>query len=158
LSGAAELSTLGHIDTPANKYPLHHIILGQGNSRRVLVAAGIHGDEPAGVETICVFFESGIYKSYLDKWELIVLPCINSYGFEHDTRENHDKMDLNRLLKVDSPPQEVTLAKSIFKPSIFDLTLELHEDCTAMVTIYFRNPTSLTELNWEIKSSMRQKK
>jgi predicted deacylase len=28
-------------------------VLGEGNQRKALISAGIHGDEPSGVETIC---------------------------------------------------------------------------------------------------------
>ena len=129
LTHNTQISTLGHIKFATNKYPFQKIILGDRNPRRVLISAGIHGDEPAGVESICSFLESGRYKPYLDEWEITILPCINPYGFENDTRENHKNKDLNRLFKVHNPPREVQLAKSIFKPSYFDITIELHEDC-----------------------------
>ena len=64
----------------------------------------------------------------MDEWEITILPCINPYGFENDTRENHGDQDLNRLFKDQLPPLEVQLAKSTFKPSYFDITIELHED------------------------------
>ena len=37
-------------------FPLLKIILGKGNPKRVLLSAGIHGDEPAGVETGGLFY------------------------------------------------------------------------------------------------------
>ncbi len=129
LSGVAQIKTLRQIETPSGNYPFQSITLGDNNSRHLLISAGIHGDEPAGVETICAFLESGKYKPFLSQWEITLLPCINPYGFEYDTRENHNNKDLNRLFKDESPLPEVVLTKSIFKPSYFDLTLELHEDC-----------------------------
>jgi len=128
LNHNAQISTLGHIKFATNKYPFQKVILGDHNPRRVLISAGIHGDEPAGVESVCAFLESGRYKAHLDEWEITILPCINPYGFENDTRENHDNKDLNRLFKDQLPPLEVQLAKSTLKPSYFDITIELHED------------------------------
>ena len=129
LNNTLQTSTLGHIKYSDKKYPFNKIILGNHNPRKALISAGIHGDEPAGIETICSFLENGRYKAHLDQWEITILPCINPYGFENNTRENHEKKDLNRLFNDHNPPLEVQLAKSIFKPSYFDISIELHEDC-----------------------------
>jgi len=129
INNTMQIFTLGHIKTPDKKYPFHKIILGNHNPRKVLISAGIHGDEPSGIETICSFLENGRYKPHLDQWEITILPCINPYGFENDTRENHVNKDLNRLFKDPKPPLEVQLVKSSFKPSYFDISIELHEDC-----------------------------
>ena len=123
LNHNSQTSTLGHIKSSTKKYPFKKILLGAHNPKRVLISAGIHGDEPAGVESVCAFLESGRYKAHLDEWEITILPCINPYGFENDTRENHDNQDLNRLFKDQLPPLEVQLAKSTFKPSYFDITI-----------------------------------
>ena len=40
------------------KYSLLKFILGEGNKRKALMSTGIHGDEPGGVEAICIFIES----------------------------------------------------------------------------------------------------
>ncbi len=129
LNNTVQIFTLDHIKHSTNQYPFQKILLGVNNPRRVLISAGIHGDEPAGIEAICSFLENGRYKVHLDQWEITILPCINPYGFENDTRENHENKDLNRLFKDHKPPHEVQLAKSIFIPSYFDISIELHEDC-----------------------------
>jgi len=129
LDNTIQIFTLDHIKYPNNKYPFHKILLGNHNRKKALISAGIHGDEPAGVEAICTFLENGRYKTHLDQWEITILPCINPYGFENDIRENHENKDLNRLFKDHKPPHEVQLAKSIFMPSYFDISIELHEDC-----------------------------
>ena len=129
LNHNAKISTIGHIKYSNTKYPFQKIILGSHKSNRILISAGIHGDEPAGVEAICTFLENKRFEDYLDKWEITILPCINPYGFEKNIRENHETRDLNRLFKDQDPPLEVKLAKSIFSPSYFNITIELHEDC-----------------------------
>jgi murein peptide amidase A len=108
-------------------YPLIKLVLGKGNPRRVLISAGIHGDEPAGVETILSFLENNHYSSYINNWEITLLPCINPYGYEFGTRKNHDEKDLNRLFKEVQPETEVSFAQTVLsKP--FELTIDLHED------------------------------
>ncbi len=124
LSGNGALVPLGAIASPAGTYSVKKAVLGQGGRRRVLISAGIHGDEPAGVEAVCAFVER---NTGLGDWEATCLPCINPYGYEHGIRENGEAVDLNRVFHTGSPPEEVRLVQSVFdKP--FDLTLELHED------------------------------
>ena len=158
LKNISEVHTLGSIQNLNKNYPFKKIFIGQGNSRRVLISAGIHGDEPSGIETICAFIESCKYRSYLNKWDFIFLPCINPYGFEHDIRENHDKKDLNRLFKLASPPLEVRLAKSIIESSYFNLTLELHEDSDSHGYYLFQksNKPFGIELGYKIIESVKK--
>jgi len=121
------IETVRTLDTPNKNYPLIKIVVGKGNLRRILISAGIHGDEPGGVETILKFFEKNYHHKYADTYEFTILPCINPHGYEYGTRENHQKQDLNRLFKSEKPPEEVEFAQSILN-SKFELTLELHED------------------------------
>ena len=113
--------------TAAGTYPLIKIVLGQGNTRRALISAGIHGDEPGGVETVVKFLQENRHSPYMDEWEITLLPCINPYGYEFGIRENHQGKDLNRLFKVENPPLEVVFAQSIMETG-FELSIELHED------------------------------
>ena len=151
LNTTVQILTLDYIKYSNKKYPFHKIILGDQNQRRALISAGIHGDEPAGIETICSFLENGRYKAHLDQWEITILPCINPYGFENDTRENHEKKDLNRLFKDHDPPLEVQLAKSIFKPSYFDISIELHEDCDSYGYYLFQKSNKRNGLEIGVK-------
>jgi predicted deacylase len=95
--------------------------------KKILISGGIHGDEPAGVETICVFLERGEFRPFEKNWEFTLLPCLNPFGYEYGTRNNHEDMDLNRLFKSAMPPAE-TLAAMETLAAPFDVTLELHED------------------------------
>jgi murein peptide amidase A len=115
------------LETPDKNYSLIKFVLGKGNRHKALISAGIHGDEPGGVEAICSFLENNRFEKFSDKWELTFLPCLNPYGYEYGSRENHKGKDLNRLFKHDSPPSEVVFAKSNFDQD-YDLTIELHED------------------------------
>ena len=127
LDGTGELVSLGEIDHLTSSHPIQKMVLGAGNSKKVLISAGIHGDEPAGVETLRSYLERKEYSQFLQNWEITLIPCINPFGYEYGTRENHDGVDLNRQFKSLSPPKEVALVQSVFQ-SPYDLTLELHED------------------------------
>ena len=115
------------LDTADKEYSLVNFVLGEGNQRKALISAGIHGDEPSGVETICALLENKRFESFSDEWELTILPCINPYGYEYGTRENQNGKDLNRLFKNIDPPIEVAFAKTFLEKS-YELTIELHED------------------------------
>jgi murein peptide amidase A len=108
-------------------YPLVKIVLGKRKPRRVLISAGIHGDEPAGIETILSFLENKYYSPYIKDWEITLLPCINPHGYEYGIRENHNEKDLNRLFKEAQSVTEVSFAQSVLSTP-FELTIELHED------------------------------
>lgn len=122
-----ELTVCGEVQSGSHIYPLVKIVLGRGKSKRALISAGIHGDEPAGVETICSFLEQKEFLEFTSGWELTLLPCINPTGYELKTRENHESRDLNRLFKTEVSCPEMVYVKNIFERP-YDLDLELHED------------------------------
>jgi hypothetical protein len=127
LNPVGELTEVDSLSTENRNYPLIKIVLGKGNPRRILISGGIHGDEPAGVETICAFLENRLYKNFLKDWEFTLLPCINPSGFEAGTRNNQDDIDLNRKFKEAQVPLEVDFVKTVLDQP-YDLDLELHED------------------------------
>ena len=121
------IETIKTYQTSAGLYPLIKIVLGKGNSLRALISAGIHGDEPGGIESILNFLKNSEYLDYINEWEITLLPCINPYGYEFGTRTNHQGKDLNRLFKLKNPPEEVVFAQSILETD-FKLIIDLHED------------------------------
>jgi len=127
LDGVGRWVRLGEVSSSATSHSIEKIILNKGRSKRVLISAGIHGDEPAGVETIYSFLKKKDYQKYSEEWEITLVPCVNPFGYEANARENHDGVDLNRKFNSSSPPKEVVLAQKLFD-SPFDLTIELHED------------------------------
>ncbi len=127
LNPVGELTEVDTLPAGNRDYPLIKIVLGKRNPRRVLISGGIHGDEPAGVETVCAFLENKLYQNFLENWEFTLLPCINPSGFEAGTRNNQDDIDLNRKFKEDQVPREVAFVKNILEHP-YDLDLELHED------------------------------
>ena len=130
LHSQGEFIICGEVKSESQTYPLVKIVMGKGNPKRALISAGIHGDEPAGVETICSYLEQNLFHQFSSEWELTLLPCINPTGFELNIRENHEGKDLNRLFKNDSSCPEILYVKSMFDRP-YDLDLEFHEDVDA---------------------------
>ncbi len=138
LDGAGRWVRLGEVSDAIKSHSIEKIIFGEGNDKRVLISAGIHGDEPAGVETICSFIKNNDYRNFLQNWEIIIVPCINPFGYEANIRTNHEGLDLNRKFKSTDPSQEVIIAKNLFD-SPFDLTIELHEDVDSSGYYFFHS-------------------
>lgn len=138
LEGAGKWSPVGEVASATSSQSIEKIVLGVSDAKRVLITAGIHGDEPAGVETVCSFIERKEYKKFLPNWEITIVPCINPFGYENNTRSNHEGVDLNRKFKSPAPPIEVVLAQSLFD-SVFDMTIELHEDIDSSGYYFFHS-------------------
>ena len=93
---------------------------------KILISAGIHGDEPAGVEAILTFLEQHLPR-WRDQFHFDVFPCLNPFGFSHNLRENSDGIDINRTFE-DEPTVEARAVQLVLEHSKYDLFIEFHED------------------------------
>lgn len=121
------------IGTLKNEHPIYMLSYGKGD-RRVALSAGIHGDEPAGVEALLCFLEGGLdtVNGGVRKWEkdfrFTLFPCTNPTGYESGTRGNIIGVDLNRRFGSNDPPEEVSIVESVLRGIRFDLYMDFHED------------------------------
>lgn len=95
---------------------------------RVVISAGTHGDEPAGVEAALRLLERG--GETLRAFEWVVFPCVNPAGYLADTRENGAGVDVNRSFENDAAEEAVALKRAL-GDAWFDLFVECHEDSEA---------------------------
>src|SRR3972149_8019680 len=117
-------------------HPIYVLQYGEGD-KGVFLSAGMHGDEPAGVEALLRFLElsnrrtgEGIKKWY-DKYQFTIIPCINPTGIEKGIRENIKGIDLNREFggkAVKDTPEEVMIVQLAVEGKRFDLYIDFHED------------------------------
>jgi protein MpaA len=92
---------------------------------KILISAGIHGDEPSGVESVLFLLENN--PSWLNAFDLSIFPCVNPWGYERNTRTNELAHDVNRQWRKTGSP-EVRLCQKCLKGQHYDLTCCLHED------------------------------
>ena len=94
----------------------------------IAIAAGIHGDEPAGPWALLDLVESG----GLDPaFSYRVWPCTNPTGYDAGTRAAADGSDLNRTFDRGGRSPEARAILTANRDRKFVLSLDLHEDCDA---------------------------
>ena len=128
----------------SQSYPLYcmRYAAEQADAALIYVSAGIHGDEPAGVECAIRLIElladeqqCNIYPFPFDKYNWIISPCDNPYGYEYDIRENAAGLDLNRMFENPYQYSETAfiseslrLTQDHYDNTAVHLALDLHED------------------------------
>lgn len=111
-------------------YPLYRISMGEeGEKKKVLLSAGVHGDEPAGPEAVLVFLARD-HAELLQHFRFCILPCVNPCGYVHNKRENGQGVDVNRALEGDEVA-EARFIKGALEGRRFDFVADFHEDWEA---------------------------
>ena len=115
----------------AHSYPIHQIRLAASTPKpqQVLLTGGVHGDEPAGVEAVLQFLERD-NTALLKNFSFVIIPCINPYGYVHNTRETRGGIDINRSFETDDVA-EVAIIKKALGQTEFSLAIDFHEDYDA---------------------------
>lgn len=115
----------------AHNYPIYQVHLAPiiDTPKHILITGGMHGDEPAGVEAVLQFLERD-NTALLNKFSFLIIPCINPYGYVHNTRETLDGIDINRAFETEDVA-EVTIIKKVLDKTQFSLAIDFHEDYDA---------------------------
>jgi hypothetical protein len=135
----------------ANRYWLPRIVFrGAGESGepaiRVGIFAGIHGDEPAGVEAIVDFLNYMEANPFLFRaYRIHIYPLCNPTGFEDGTRHARSGHDLNREFWRGSSDPEIDLLERELRTQKFDGLIALHSDDTSDGLYGFARGHTLTE-------------
>lgn len=124
LAGDGRVETCGQADG----YPLLRLRL-DGNGPLVLLTAGIHGDEPAGPETVLDFLEEDA-EHWRDRFGFEAYPCLNPWGYVHDKREDAAGEDLNRGFERDDLAL-VNALRAALGERRFAFQHDMHEDWEA---------------------------
>jgi murein peptide amidase A len=101
-----------------------------GDHRRptISIAAGVHGDEPAGPWALLELTESGLLDP---AFAFRLWPCTNPTGFDAGTRESADGVDVNRTFGRGGRSPEARAILTANRDRKFALSIDLHEDCDA---------------------------
>ena len=92
------------------------------------LSAGIHGDEPAATEALITWCERR--AKALEKFQVLIFPCLNPWGLQHNNRHDAEGRDLNRGYRRRNVPV-IEAQKKILRGRTFDAALMLHEDFDA---------------------------
>jgi protein MpaA len=95
---------------------------------RVYVSTGMHGDEPAPPLALLRLVEEGFFD---DRCTWFVCPMLNPTGFTLRTRENFDRVDLNRDYKSLLAAEVLAHVAWLRLQPRFDLVICAHEDWEA---------------------------
>ena len=110
------------------EFPLRAFAWGENSLPAVYVLAGVHGDEPGGIEAALRLLESlADGAKPLTRHRLLVLPCLNPSGFAAGTRANRIGQDINRQFHADRT-QETAAVRGFLAPEDCVLLVDLHCD------------------------------
>ncbi len=122
---------LDNIKTNSGKFPFYALTVPSLSPQapNILLCAGIHGDEPAGIEALLFFLEQSI-EQYRRSFSFTIFPCLNPRGYEAGTRENNRGIDLNRNFLSSNPELETRLVRDFLKKKNkkYCFAWEMHED------------------------------
>lgn len=94
----------------------------------VLVTGGVHGYETSGVRGALRFLDQHA-AAYAGRVNLLVVPCVSPWAYEHIQRWNVDAIDPNRAFCTPSPAQESAALMRLLAPlrGQFSAHIDLHE-------------------------------
>jgi protein MpaA len=108
------------------------------SSQRLYVSAGIHGDEPAGPMTILRLLRDDCWPRDASLW---LCPLLNYSGFQRNSREDKQGIDLNRDYLHRISPRVRAHIRWLESTPRFEVGLHLHEDWeSAGFYLYELNP------------------
>ncbi len=133
---ALTAEVVGSFVSEERAYELHrfhfHGPKAEHDSLRIGVFAGLHGDEPAGVEALVRWLHELAEEPWrATGYELTVFPLCNPTGYEDNTRHNRSGLDLNRHFWRRSDQREVALLERELIAGKFDGLITLHSDDTS---------------------------
>ena len=125
----------GRVTTDAGAYPIYAVLTRNhlGDLPRIILSAGIHGEEPAGVYALLEFMKRDIAR-YLGHFSFLILPCLNPYGFTRGVRYGSHSADLNRSFDNGLGLPEIAAVKDLLHQFAgpYRLAIDLHETDTYM--------------------------
>lgn len=112
------------------RYPLFIVKNRQWNKDKetVLITGGVHGYETSGVLGALKFIETQM-SSYIEKFNVVVAPCISPWGYETINRWNPDTVDPNRSFTNGCDSQEALLLMNYISGlhTNIKMHIDLHE-------------------------------
>ena len=125
-----DVESYGEVMYGQERFPLMAVRSRDGPSGlpNVLITGGVHGYETSGVKGALRFLQQHA-SGYAGKVNLLVVPCVSPWAYEHIQRWNFDAVDPNRSFKAASSVQESALLMQLIHPlrGKFAAHIDLHE-------------------------------
>jgi len=125
-----DVSSYGEVAYAGESFPLMAIRSRnwQPDLPSVLVTGGVHGYETSGVHGSLRFVDEYAH-AYAGRVNLLVVPCVSPWAYEHVQRWNFDAIDPNRSFFEASPAQESAALMRLVAPLRGQLVahIDLHE-------------------------------
>ena len=125
-----DLQALGPVRYGASDLPLWVLRQPAASpaARTICLMAGIHGNEPAGVQALLALAQDMQARpAAFAAHRYVIVPLANPWGWARDLRHNGDNRDPARQF-VGGNAQEASLLKKLFTAEHCDLLVDLHED------------------------------
>ncbi len=153
----ATFETAGEFECPLGRYAIHFMRMRLGaGTQRICISTGMHGDEPAGPETLLAAMRRLRENAARLDADLMLFPCDNPTGWELNTRENWEGRDLNREFMKRDQAREIRIVESVLEGRRFDFTLDIHEDIdTYGMYLYERARPGRASLAEEMIAALR---
>ncbi len=129
LRGRLEVQPYGEVVHGGDRYPLRALRnRWQAMLPTVLVTGGVHGYETSGVHGALAFLERQA-AAYEGRVNLLVVPCVSPWAYEHIQRWNFDAVDPNRSFRSPSPAPESAALMALAAPLLGNWAahIDLHE-------------------------------
>jgi hypothetical protein len=127
------LSVIGRTNTPGTEFPVWRMVYRpfRPELKAVLLLAGVHGNETAGVE--CALQVVGRLASASPAsapYDLDIVPLLNPWGYVHDLASAPGGVDIGTdFSSFDS--HEARLLRRFLRDKRYDLVVDLREDAGA---------------------------
>lgn len=143
IAASSDLLSLEILDTvhyDNTAYPIPRLAYSpEDNARyRILLVAGVHGNEPAGPEALMRFVEDLAKGDALYPGVAFdIVPILNPWGWVHRKRRNGAQQDLNRDFNSFKAP-ESQLIRDFYVRHSYEAIIDLHEDGHTTGFYYYR--------------------
>jgi hypothetical protein len=127
------LSAIGHTNTPGVELPVWRMVYRpfQPDLRMVLLLAGVHGNETAGVECVLQLVARLASAAPASApYDLDIVPLLNPWGYVHDLASAPGGVDIGSdFASFDS--HEARILRRFLREKRYDLVIDLREDAGA---------------------------
>ncbi|MCA9622760.1 MAG: M14 family metallocarboxypeptidase [Myxococcales bacterium] len=123
-----QVERYGALSLDPDRYPLFAVRSARPvvGAPWALVTGGVHGYETSGVQGALAFLAERA-PGYLDRINLLVVPCVSPWGYEVINRWNPEAIDPNRSFVADSPAEECRALMALVAGTSFLVHVDLHE-------------------------------